>query len=161
MAEIQVQRVDAEPIQKLLRSVSLNKAKDLDSLFDELVPVCEWDRESEDNLFQAVLGEPNVIRINLKCSIRLEAHAYAAGVIVNAFGTPGFSTMEKKERDKLLVPANDILTWAVGLDLQRWLAHQGYKVQPEDVLPGGFSEMPSAADFSIHSFLGFPSDGPS
>ena len=143
MADSQVQRVDAEPIRRILRSVSLNRAKDLDALFDELAPICELDREADRNLFQAVLGNPNIVRIGLKCTVRLEAHAHAAGVIVAALGAPGFAKMEKPERDKLLVPADKILNWVVGLELQRWWEQRGFKVRPEDILPDGSSEMPT------------------
>ncbi|PAY17450.1 hypothetical protein CKO51_21280 [Rhodopirellula sp. SM50] len=143
MGSTQLERVDAEPIRKLLRSVSLNRAKDLDALFDEIDPACELDRGAERNLFQAVLGKPNIIRIGLQCTVRLEAHAHAAGVLFTAFGTPGFQTMDRDERNKLLSPADKILTWAVGLDLQRWLGQMGHDLNPEDVLPGGLSEMPT------------------
>lgn len=143
MGQNTIQRVDAEPIRKLLRSVSHNKVKELDALFDELNPVCELDRETERNLFQAILGDPKIIRIGLQCTVRLEAHAHAAGVILVALGSPNFTTMEKSERDKLLAPANAIFSWAVGLDLQRWWSMQGVNVRPEDLLPGGASKIPN------------------
>jgi hypothetical protein len=143
MVDTTVQRVDIKPIRRLLRSVSLKKEKEFDALFDKLAPVCELDRKSERNLFQAKLGDPNIIRIGLQCTVRLDAHAHAAGVIVAALGTDGFTKMEKVDRDKLLAPANTILNWVVGLDLQRWLTKKGFNVRPEDILTGGFSEMPT------------------
>ena len=129
------ERVDCEPIRELLRAVSLSRGDELDALFDELAPVCELDRATERNLFQATLGDPNILRIGVKCTVRLQAHAYAAGIVIQALAKPD-------ERDTFLVLANQILSWAVGLDLQRWLSGLGIKVTPEQVLPGGSSKLP-------------------
>ena len=137
------EQVSAEPIRKLLRMVSLNRAGELDALFNDLAPVCELDRTTERNLFQAILAEPNIIRIGVKCTVRLQAHAYAAGVVCAAIGTTGFAQLDTTQREPLFAPANDLFTWAVGLDLQRWLAGFGLKINPEQVLPGGTRELPS------------------
>ena len=132
---VQSERIDIEPIRKLLRTVSLDRANELDVLLDERALVCELDRETDCNLFQAILGSPNIVKIGLKCTIRLQAHAYAGGIVIAAIGKPS-------EWDTLVAPANRILTWAVGVDLQRWLGRRGFKVKLEQVLPGGDSELP-------------------
>ena len=143
----QIARVHSEPIRKLLRAVSLNRARELEGLFDELSPVFELDRETERNLFQAILGDPNIIRMGLKCSVRLQAHAYAAGNVIQAIGRPD-------EREELMAPAKQILTWSVGLDLQRWLNGFGADVTPEQVLPGGISELPKEIFRNLNPTLG-------
>ncbi|MDY0167612.1 MAG: phage exclusion protein Lit family protein [Thermoguttaceae bacterium] len=139
----QNEQVSIEPIRKLLRTISLNRAADVDALLDELKPVCELDRQSEQNLFWSRLGTPNVIGMGLTCSVRLQAHAYAAGVIITAIGTPGFKTMPKPERDKLFAPANRLLTWAVGVDVTRWLKLQGINLEPGQVLQADQSDLPN------------------
>jgi hypothetical protein len=45
----------------------------------------------------------------------LQVHAYAVAIILASFGKP------KPERDRLLVPVNQMLNWAVGVDLTRWV----------------------------------------
>ena len=113
--------VDIAPIQSILRQVSQGRAQELDSLFEELAPICELDRDTDRNFFQAKLGNPNVIRVGLKGTIRLEAQAFAAGVVINAFGTSGFAQMGKEQRHVLLSPADCLLTWSVGEQIRTLL----------------------------------------
>lgn len=139
----QNERISTESIRKLLRTVSLNRAAEVDALLDELKPVCELDRQSERNLFWSLLSTPNVIGIGLKCSVRLQAHAYAAGVVITAIGTPGFKTMPKAERDKLFIPANQLFTWAVGVDVTRWLKQKGIPLDKGHVLQAEEDDLPN------------------
>lgn len=144
-------QLSTELIHKLLRSVSVNRADKLDTLLAETAPIFLMDSEVEQNLFLAKLGNPNIIKCGLKCSIRLQAHAYAAGVICSAFGTIGFETMAKAEREVLLAPADPFLTWAVGLDLQRELAKRNILLSPDLILPGGISSLPDDLLKSLNS----------
>lgn len=139
----QNEHISIEPIRKLLRAVSLNRAADVDALLDELKPVCELDRQSDRNLFWARLGTPNVVGMGLKCSVRLQAQAYAAGVIITGIGTPGFQTMPKEERNKLFGPADRLFTWAVGVDVTRWLEREGINLEPDHVLQASQNELPN------------------
>lgn len=137
-----IERVAFAPFQGLLRRVSFGKSDELDALVGELAPVCELDRDAERNLFQAALGNPNIIRIGTKCTVRLEKQAYAAGVVMLAISNPGFQHMGRTERHALLSPADALLTWSVGAQLRYVLTRKGYRVEPEDVLPGYMEQLP-------------------
>lgn len=139
----QNEQVSIEPIRKLFRTVSLNRAADVDALLNELKPVCEIDRQTERNLFWAKVGTPNVIGMGMKCSVRLQAQAYAAGVIIAGIGTPGFQTMSKEERGKLCGPADRLFTWAVGVDVTRWLKREGINLEPDHVLQATHDDLPN------------------
>jgi Peptidase U49 len=137
-----VEQVNLDPIKSLLTQVAPAKAGDLDGLFQRLNPVCELDRNQERILFQAD-AERNLIRIGLKCTYRLQAHALAAGVVIAGIGTPGFKVMSSEDRKKLLAPADHLLTWAVGRDLQQWLKKiEGYERNLDAVLTGAGQELP-------------------
>ena len=97
-------RTNFEPIRGLLRKVVRNRSTDLDALLSPLAPVCELDREEDRITFQAIGGNPNVIRIGVKCTVRLQAHAYASGIIIAALSTPGFNELSDSDRQELLSP---------------------------------------------------------
>jgi hypothetical protein len=97
MAQLEVINVD--DIRKLLLSVSPNRGQEVASLLDELNPVWLLDRIADRNLFQAVLWQPNQVRMGLKCSKRLQAHAYSAAVILFSIGKL------RPERDLILAPS--------------------------------------------------------
>jgi len=137
------ENVPVEPLIDWLRLVSIGKEDELDELLREVSPIIvEFDNDSDDITFKAIPGDPKTIRMGLKCSIRLEAHAEAASVIINAIGTLGYHSMDRVERDKLLSPANEILTWAVSHDLQARLNHNGRNFRVEDICRIARTEMP-------------------
>lgn len=111
-----LEQINDSDVRKLLISVSPNRATELSALLDDLQTVWVLDRESDDNLFQARMGHPNEIRMGLKCSKRIQVHAYAAAVILSSIGK------SKEERDRILAPVNELLNWAVGVDLTIWLS---------------------------------------
>jgi hypothetical protein len=133
----QLEEVSEGDVRKLLATVSPNRAAELAALIDELGPVWLLDRESNQNLFQAWPGQPNQIRMGLKCSKRLQVHAYAAAVILSSVGKP------KAERDQLLAPVDRMLNWAVGVDLTRWTERGGISLPLDHVLRATDEELPA------------------
>jgi len=136
------ERVNIEPIKKLLQMAAPAKAADLDELFNRLSPVCEVDRTQERILFQAD-ADNNLIRFGTKCAVRLEAHALAAVVIIAAIRTPGYKNPDLNQRQSLFGPADVLLTWAVGRDLQQWLKrNKGYQRDLDRILHGAETDIP-------------------
>ena len=84
----QIQETSLDPMRKLLRQVVRDRFTDLDSILSPLAPICRLDRDEDRICFQAINGTPNVIRIGVKCTVRLQAHAYASGIIITALSTP-------------------------------------------------------------------------
>ncbi len=141
----QMQRTDIEPIRALLRQVLRRKATDFDSLLSQLAPVLELDKEEDRILFQATSGNPNVIRIGVKCTLRLQAHAYASGIIIAALSTPGYTELSDSDRRELVSPADRFLTWAVGRDLQHRLRQrEGFDRKLDEILAGAGEELPES-----------------
>jgi Peptidase U49 len=141
----QMQRTDIEPIRALLRQVLRRKATDFDGLLSQLAPVLELDKEEDRIIFQTTIGNPNVIRIGVKCTVRLQAHAYASGIIIAALSTPGFNELSDSDRQELLSPADGFLTWAVGRDLQTWLRRrEGFDTDLDKILAGAGTELPES-----------------
>jgi hypothetical protein len=137
-----VERVNIEPIKKLLRMAAPAKAAELDDLFQRLSPVCELNRNEERILFKAD-AEQNLIRIGTKCTIRLQAHAMAAGVVVAGISTPGFTEMDSGERKTLFGPASVFFAWAVGRDLQQLLKRrEGYERDLNTILEEAENDFP-------------------
>ncbi len=136
----QIERVDFDPLAKLLRQVAPSKAADLNSLLERLKPSCELDRHSERTLFQAQLT-PCAIRIGVPCTCRLQAHAYVAGVFVSSF-TSGNKNLGLAERRKLFAPADELLNWAVPRDLQQSLGRQPCDVSRDGLLGGLGKDLP-------------------
>jgi hypothetical protein len=62
------EQVNDHDVRKLLLSVSPNRATALSAMLDELQPVWLLNRDADRNLFQAIAGQPNLIRIGLKGS---------------------------------------------------------------------------------------------
>ena len=135
----QLEHVSDGDIRKLLLSVSPNRGSDLNKLLDEIKPVWLLDRESNEDVFEASPGQPNEIRMGLKCSKRLQVHAYAAAVILSSVGRP------KPERDQLLAPVDQMLNWAVGTDVSRWLTAGGRQLPDGHVLRATDDELPNDA----------------
>ena len=147
----QFERADDNDMRKLLLSVSPNRAVELTALLDELKPVWLLDRVTEHNLFQARLGEPNEIRMGLKCSKRLQVHAYAAAVVLSSIGKP------KEERDKILEPVDRMMNWAVGVDLTRWSGSDRTLLPEKHVLRATDEEIPNdvlSKLSKLHKILG-------
>lgn len=142
MTMASIERVNFEPIKNLLRMAAPAKAADLDALFQRLSPVCELDRTEERILFKAD-ADKNLIRIGAKCTIRLQIHALAAGVIIAGIGTPGFKEINSDERKKLFGPADVLFAWAVGRDLQQWLKQiDGIQRDLATILRGAENDFP-------------------
>jgi hypothetical protein len=132
----QLDHINADDVNELLRVVSPNRTAELSALLDELNPTWLLDRDSDDDVFEARLGQPNTIRMGLKCSKRLEAHAYAAALILSSIGKP------KPERDRILAPVNEMLNWAVGTDVTRWLNGDGRTLRQGHALRATDSDIP-------------------
>jgi hypothetical protein len=105
--------------------------------------VLELDEEEDRILFQASSGNPNLIRIGVKCSVRLHAHSYAAGVIIAALGTPGYTGLSYDDHRELVSLADRLLTWAVSRDLQHWLRpREGFDRELHEILAGAGEDLP-------------------
>lgn len=136
-----VEVVSFEPVARLLREAAPHKAADLDALLARLAPACVLDRRADRLLFQAQLT-PAAIRIGLKCTYRLEAHAYVAGIVIVGIGTPGYLDRSREQHEVLFEPADCLLNWAVARDLAPVLTARGMRVRPEDIFNGFGNEMP-------------------
>jgi len=118
---IAIEQVSIEPIINLLQQVAPGKLHDLDELIKELNPRLKLDFVTERILFQAD-SSCNTITVGVKCTCRLQAHAYAYAIILSAFGTQNYCNLTPDERKRLFAPADPLLNWAVGSDLQQWAA---------------------------------------
>jgi len=110
------EKVDADNLRKLLRHYSLGKRESFDTLWSELDPIFEADRETEENKYFAKLGNPNIIGISIKSSVRLQVQSHATAIILHALHSP-----ENKPLDELFAPAGPLFDWAIGSDIQRSL----------------------------------------
>lgn len=132
LAMAQLEQIDDHDMRKLLLSVSQNRSVEMNSLLDDLQPVCLVDRESDRIRFQALPGQPNQIIVGVKCAKRLHVHCCAAAVILSAIKETGSA------QDRLVALAYKMLNWVVGLDLQ---GHLGVE------LPAGHVLRPTGEDF--------------
>jgi hypothetical protein len=121
-------RINEGDVRKLLLSASSSRREELSALLDSVNPVWLLDRESDDVSFEARLGHPNEIRMGLKCSKRIQVHAYAAAVILGALNRP------REERQRMLVPVDEMLNWAVGAELSLTTHSQAAFLPPDHVL---------------------------
>ncbi|MBL4883561.1 MAG: hypothetical protein JKY95_03360 [Planctomycetaceae bacterium] len=137
-----MEQISADEIRSLLQTTSTEKNMELDTLLDEIEPIVELDRTTDDNLFQAQLGNQNIIRFGLKGIARIQSHAYAESVIITAIGTPGYISMGHGERSALLLPAKGLLDWAVGTDPQSRIINQGHSWKMEQIIQDGTGEVP-------------------
>lgn len=133
-------QIDSLQLRKFLKGIIHNRDNDIDLLFEEIRPEIFIDRDTEDTLLKA--KSPNKIIVGSQCTIRLQAHAYVSAILFGAI-TPNFATLQKYEKDKILTPADDLFTWAVGKDLQLWYAKVGIEVCPEQILPNASSTLPA------------------
>ncbi|MEX2185146.1 MAG: phage exclusion protein Lit family protein [Pirellulales bacterium] len=131
MSQYEIKRED---LVKILARVANSPSRDINELIDEIDARFYVDRVAESFLFRARIGKPNLVTVSLKASIQLQAHSYAYGVLLAAFGNPGFRQMGDAERRKLLEPADHFLNWAVGQDAQRWLAKRGEQLPDDHIL---------------------------
>ena len=147
-----VERINIEPIKQLLRMAAPGKATDLESLFQRLSPICELDRQEERILFQAD-ADQNLIRIGTKCTLRLQAHALAAGVIIAGVSTPGLLDMTSEEEARLFKPADDLFRWAVGSHLRESLKKQlnDSEFDLDRIFPGADADLPDSVVSSLSS----------
>lgn len=125
-----------DDVRALLILASPNRTADMTALLNELKPVWLLDRESEGIVFRASPGDPNQIRMGLKCSRRLQIHAYATAVILSSIGKP------KGERDRILAPVNEMLNWAVGVELATCLDDVGSRLPDGHVLRATDGDIP-------------------
>ncbi|MBA2116737.1 phage exclusion protein Lit family protein [Bremerella alba] len=132
-------QVKEDDVRRLLCWASPCRNNELIRLLDELDTKWMVDREAERILFQARPGQPNEIVMGLKCSRRLQVHAYAAAIIFSSLGK------SKDERDKILRPVDDMLNWAVGVDVTGWVASDGIVLPPDHVLRKTEEEIPDDA----------------
>ncbi|MGA2705715.1 MAG: phage exclusion protein Lit family protein [Isosphaeraceae bacterium] len=146
----QIQETSLDPLRKLLRQVVRDRFHDLDRLLSQISPVLELDKEEDQILFQATIGKPNVIRIGVKCTVRLQAHAYASGIIIAARSTPNFTELSDSDRQKLVSPADKFLNWAVGRDLQLRLRQgEGFDKDLDEIFDGAGEELPESLLISM------------
>jgi Peptidase U49 len=136
-----IEQISFDPLANLLKQAAPQKAEELEALLARLRPVCELDRESNRILFQTQQS-PCLVRIGVRCTYRLQAHAYAAGVFLSAVSTPGYLTMGSEQRQKLFAPADTFLTWAVSRDLQQWLNTKGRDFALAEIMQGSEKELP-------------------
>ncbi len=146
----QIQETSLDPLRKLLRQVVRDRFHDLDRLLSQISPVLELDKEEDQILFQARSGNPNVIRIGVKCTVRLQSHAYASGIIIAALSTPGYSELSDSDRRELVSPADRFLNWAVGRDLQLRLRQgEGFDKDLDEIFDGAGEELPESLLISM------------
>lgn len=81
-------------------------------------------------------GPPNAIRIGLKCTKRIQSHAYATAVILNAISKP------QEERQRRLAAADKLLNWAVGAELALLWGHRGPMLPEGHVLRATDKDIP-------------------
>jgi hypothetical protein len=146
---IKNERTSIEPVRKLLRAISFASAAEMDVLIAELQCLCELDRTDESILFWAQMGRPNVIGIGLKCTVRLEAHAYASAVIFLGLANPGFRTATQAEVENLFSSAMCLLSWAVPGDLGIWLSELGISLPAEHPLRTHPGQLPDVQKSSL------------
>lgn len=129
-------RVNDGDVRKFLLSVSASRRDELAALLDSVAPVWILDRESEELSFEARLGHPNEILMGLKCSKRIQVHAYATAVVLGCFNKPS------EERRRILSPVDEMLNWAVGAELSLALKSQARAFPPHHVLRTSDDDIP-------------------
>jgi hypothetical protein len=131
-------RVSAEAIVDLLRRAAPTKSLKLDELVRQLDPAIELDCANERILFKASRN-PNVITIGVKCTCRLQAHAYVSAIIAIASSLPP----EAAERKRFYRIADSLLNWAVSRDLQQWLVPiEGSAIPLDKIIKGSEQDLP-------------------
>ncbi len=136
-----MRQIVTDRIVDLLKRVAPARDRDLEDLLRRHQPVFVLETEQERILFNADFGS-KTITLGNKGSCRLQAHAYAAGIFLAALATPGYLDMAASERDRLYAPANFILTWAVGRELQQWLRQGGVESELGRIMEGAEAELP-------------------
>jgi hypothetical protein len=125
----------------LLRTFAPGRETELQQLVERLQPTFQLDTTEERILFQAD-SATNTITLGLEGSRRLQAHAYAAAIFVTALSTPGYLNLEPEERDRLYAPADPMLSWAVGRDLQQRLRQNGVDGDLVEIMGQAVCELP-------------------
>lgn len=134
-----IRQVSSKPLIDLLKCSSRNRSTQLDAIMAELDPQFQLDTEKETVLFEAS-RPPNMITIGLKCTCRLQAHAYAFGIALAALGTPGYSEMTLEKQKQLYDSADPLLNWAVSRDLREWT---GQRFSLEEIFNRKGLELPN------------------
>lgn len=135
--------MDASKVFDLLKRSAPGRAKELGDLFRRLKPRFELDWDSKQIVF-CTAPSRNIITLGTKGSCRLQAHAYAASILLTALATPGYVEMTPEERERLYAPADPLLTWAVGRDLQQKLKEiEGHERNLDEIMAGAGAELPS------------------
>ncbi len=124
--------IDSKPFVNLLECMAPGRREELRKLLDSLHPTFRLETESESIVFKA---DPiqKTITVGTKALYRLKGHAYTTAIVLSAMGTPGYREMAEHERIKLFAPADQILTWAVNMDLQQWATKMGLEKNTSDV----------------------------
>jgi hypothetical protein len=137
-----VERVSFEPLAKLLKQAAPAKASELDEFLSQLQPVCQIDRTEERLLFRACSAS-KTIEFGMKCTCRLQSHAYAAAAIILALGECENRVATDDERHALFHPADCFLNWAVSRDIQQSLLQtDGNELPLESIMTGAVNELP-------------------
>jgi hypothetical protein len=137
-----LREIDRGQIVHHLKRWASGRAQEIDDLFFRLQPRFMLDRASEQIVFAA---DPSTKTVTLgnRGSCRLQAHAYAGSICLTALATPGYIEMTPEERGRLHAPADLLLTWAVGRDLQQWLhGIEGRERDLDDIMSGAKVELP-------------------
>ncbi|MBN2473746.1 MAG: hypothetical protein JXB62_04015 [Pirellulales bacterium] len=138
-----LKEMDVQRVVDFLKLWAPGRADRLDNLFRRVSPRFRLDREAEEIVFCA---DPptHTITLGNRGSCRLQAHAYAAGIWLTAMATPGYLEMASEERKRLCDPADPLLTWAVGRDLQQMLKDvEGHTRDLDEIMVGAGPELPS------------------
>lgn len=116
MDAITIKPVTTEPIVKLLSEAAPNLVTELNEMFGRLNPKFVADTETEELVFNATPGI-NQILIGMKCTVRLQAHAVAAGLVYSGLVSNALERIDKEEMKRRFGLADQMLNWAVGRDL--------------------------------------------
>lgn len=123
--------VSPEAIVDLLRRAAPSRSETLDQLFARIQPTFLLDSETERIHFRAD-SSANAITIGSKCICRLQAYAYASGIVLCVQGNRhGAKASAAIRMDYSL--ANPLLTWAVARDLYEW---SGQVVRVDELFDG-------------------------
>jgi hypothetical protein len=137
-----LREIDRSQVVDHLKRCASGRAQELDDLFRRLQPRFMLDRDSEQMVFGT---DPSTKTVTLgnRGSCRLQAHAYAASICLTALATPGYIEMTPEERGRLYAPADPLLTWAVGPDLQQRLKEiEGQERNLDEIMSGAGAELP-------------------
>jgi hypothetical protein len=137
-----IRQVHAEPLIEVLRKAAPGRSAALDDLVAALRPQFLLDMEEARILFRAC-GDSHTISVGVKCTCRLQAHAYGYAIMLSLQATHDYLRMSPEERLRLFQPADHFLNWAGSRDLQQWLAQIEGRERPlDEMLKGEGVDLP-------------------